>query len=948
MKSQTRNLTPMPINDRLLRKQVKLFGKMLGKVLLERAHGQVYMTVETLRKDFISLHKKYSPQKHQKLVALIQSLPPEVLTEVIRAFNIYFSLINIADELFKYQQRLNFEYAGGPLWEGSFDVVLRQFLNAGLSPLQIQTLFNQLNYLSVFTAHPTEARRHTIMRVLRRIFISMERLCNRRLSTLQKQELEDELEAQIHILWKTDEVRSYRLQVTDEIKNGLSYFQESLFKAVPRAYRGIERTLKRVFKEYPHYPLTVPSFIQFGSWIGGDRDGNPFVTHQVTAKALRMQKIEILQEYRRRLYELTHILTHSYQFCQPTSEFLDQLHDDIRWCEEMNCQSFAFHQLEVYRRKLLIMQQRIEFTLKTVESCLKNPEDEQLGFYQVRSYAHVRDFYHDLKIIQASLISHGDEKVAHGKLKDLIRLVETFGFHLMKLDIRQESTRHTTAIQEWFAKTQGLDYAALNETERLHLLANSLAEAVPPWSPGDFTEETQETLAVFQIISKMRIEISEQVIDHYVISMTHQASHVLEVLKLAQLVGLVGRQTGQWYCHLAVSPLFETIEDLSQVDQVLGRLFEQPIYRDLLAATGHLQEVMLGYSDSCKDGGILASSWYLYQAQQKITQLCDQQGIQCRLFHGRGGTVGRGGGSTYEAIVSQPVGTVRGQIKFTEQGEVLAYKYSQPETAVYELTVAAAGLFKATGISLFLKDSQPEFPEFLQAMAELARFGEQHYRQLTDFTEGFIDYFYQTTPVLEIGLLNIGSRPARRKADNPSKYSIRAIPWVFGWSQARHTLPAWYGLGTALEQFCLQKTDNLLLLQRMYKEWPFFRVLLSNIKMALYKTDMHIAQQYTQLCGHPQTAAIFNTITEEYERTQHYLHDLSKEADLEHENPFLALSIARRLPYIDPLNTIQIHLLKQYRTLIAHGETNEVEVQRWLNPILRSINAIAAGMRNTG
>nr|MDQ2696554.1 phosphoenolpyruvate carboxylase [Pseudomonadota bacterium] len=551
------------------------------------------------------------------------------------------------------------------------------------------------------------------------------------------------------------------------------------------------------------------------------------------------------------------------------------------------------------------------------------------------------EFINDLQLIYDSLMGHGDSAVANAELLDLIRLARTFGFYLAQLDVRQESTRHTEAVAELFAMAPNLpDYAGLSEEERLAALNELLSHpGTPLFYCESLSEATQETLAVFRVMAEMRRELGPDAFGSYVISMTHQASHVMEVMFLASFAGLAGRAAdGGWHCDIRISPLFETVEDLTHAEQVLERLLDQPAYRALLQASGNLQEVMLGYSDSCKDGGILASTWNLYQAQKRIVAIAGRREVRCRLFHGRGGTVGRGGGPTHEAILAQPPGTVHGEIKFTEQGEVLSSKYSNAETAVYELTLGITGALKA---SRFLLRSVPVDPqEYMNVMDDLTRTGEDAYRDLTDRTPGFIDYFYEATPVTEIGRLNIGSRPSHRKKADRSKYSIRAIPWVFGWAQSRHTLPAWYGVGAALAAWRGDDGGRLATLQRMYREWPFFNTLISNIQMSLSKAEMGIAREYARLCRDSQVEEdIYGRIREEHDRTLEQVLALSDAQELLAETPDLALSIARRNPYLDPMNYIQITLLKRYR------ETGD---DRWLDPLLRSINALAAGLRNTG
>jgi phosphoenolpyruvate carboxylase len=542
------------------------------------------------------------------------------------------------------------------------------------------------------------------------------------------------------------------------------------------------------------------------------------------------------------------------------------------------------------------------------------------------------------------LISHGDRIVAQQDLQALIRLVESFGFHLLQLDIRQESTVHTRTVTAVLQQIDpDFDYVGASEAERLQRLAAWVGhiDAITV-NDAALDDEAREALAVFRRMAKLQAEVGDEVFGAYVISMTHSASHVMEVMLLARLVGLCGHNGRDWFCRILVAPLFETVDDLQRSQSILDELLSNKVYRSLVVANGNRQEVMLGYSDSCKDGGILASNWNLYQAQLSIIALTQQHGIECRLFHGRGGTVGRGGGPTHEAILSQPPGTVNGEIKFTEQGEMLYYKYSNPETANYEIGMGVTGLLKASATAL--AHSEVRYPQqYLDWMRDIAAAGETAYRALIG-TPGFIDYFYESTPVTEIGLLNIGSRPSHRKKADRSLGSIRAIPWVFGWAQSRHTLPAWFGIGSALQGFIASQPDGLAQLQTMYREWPFFRSLLSNVQMALTKADMEIAEEYARLCEHANTMNVYRVIADEFVSTVAGVKQVAQITELLEDNPSLSLSISRRRPYIDPINHIQVRMLKRYRT----GSVWEAEQDTWLTPLKRSINAIAAGMRNTG
>jgi phosphoenolpyruvate carboxylase len=923
---------------------VKLLGTLLGNVLHDQEGGEVLAAVEALRKGYINLRKKENPGKRRLLANLINSLSPQTLVHVVRAFSIYFSLVNIAEESYQHQLRRKQVRSGGPLWTGSFDATLREMRNRDISPEQLQTLLDNLAYIPVITAHPTESKRRTIMDALRRIFVTNEQLNDSRLTRADKTDLIDELKSQVQILWKTDEVRTSRPSVKDEIGYGLAYFNECLFETVPSLYRNFENAVIRVCGRHDDGKpkIIVPSFLRFGSWIGGDRDGNPNVKPKTTAFAVRMQSQTVLLEYLNRMPGLIELLTHSDKFCTPSQAFLTSLAEDAPYTP------YAFYDKpeqfmhEPYRRKLHIMRYRLERNLVAVKNKLHQRVEREESRIEDR-YPSEQALLDDLYLIHDSLESHGDGRIANGKLKDLIRLVETFGFYCLSLDVRQESGRHTEAVAELF-RLLDKDYPALDETGRLAALEQAIRNpaGLDAHHP-DLSEATVETLDVFRVMAKMRKEISPKAFGSYVISMTHEASHILEVMLLARLTGLAAYTNGKARCHIQIAPLFETIEDLEHIEPVMTRLLDNVTYGEMLKAANNFQEVMLGYSDSCKDGGILASAWNLYEAQKTVTQLTTARGVRCRLFHGRGGTIGRGGGPTHESILAQPEGTVHGQIKFTEQGEVLSFKYSNQETAVYELTMGITGLLKAS--ANLVKPAEPERKDYLAVMDELADKGETAYRALTDKTPGFLDYFYEATPVSEIALLNIGSRPSHRKKGDRAKGSVRAIAWVFGWAQSRHTLPAWYGIGSALEQWRQNDPVRLAQLQKMYHEWPFFRSMLSNTQMALFKAEPDIAREYATLCKDPVTGEhVYRTFREEFIRTVTQVLHVTGNQRLLVENPTLELSLTRRNPYLDPLNHIQLILLRRSRDESVSDEERKV----WLNPLLRSINAIAAGMRNTG
>lgn len=926
-------------NEKVLGQSINLLAVMLTRVLKTQASQGVWTSFEQLQRLYTAALRDGSRAKRGVLQKAIADLDFGLIGEMVRVFNRYFSLLNIAEESYYLKQRR--QKQTGHFWSGSFHDTLLGLKDSGVTADKVQLLLNELLYLPVMTAHPTEALRRTIKGALRNIFVTHEMLDDRSLTGYFRQDALEQLQAQIQLLWKTDEVRVRKLSVADEIEAGLFYFPLSLFEATAQVYRNFERALRDVYGEDVAKEIRVPSFLRFGSWIGGDRDGNPNVTPEITVLALRLQTQTILQEYLRRVDKLREQLSHSYGLCEVSEAFADNLKITSLGLGPNITELEKPYLQEPYRHKLILIRYRLERNLILVQHNLRGDVAQPSDSH---AYPGINEFLQDLRIIEASLHSHGDANIADMALHDLIRLAETFGFHLMELDVRQESSRHTEAVAEIMAAAVGADYLSLNEQQRLELLSAAIkAKDGLLFDETRMTPKNRETLQLFEVMARMHREAGSECFGKYVISMTHQASHILEVMLLAAQTGLVGQLGGHWFCHIGVSPLFETIDDLSRIESILTQLFDTPVYRELLRVSGDRQEVMLGYSDSCKDGGILASAWGLYKAQQQIIAITESRGIKCRLFHGRGGTVGRGGGPTHEAILAQPPDTVRGQIKFTEQGEVLFYRYNNMETAIYELTMGITGLLKAS-VSL-VQPVQQQCTDQLLIMDELVRIGEVSYRELTERTPGFLDYFYEATPVGEIGQLNLGSRPSHRKKQDRSKNSVRAIAWVFAWAQSRQTFPAWYGIGLGLSTWCAGKPERLQKLRFMYRDWPFFRNLLSNAQMALSKSDMVIAKEYAGLCLDQETGKrVYGMISAEHQRCVEWILDVANTECLLADNPSLADSLRRRDDFLGPLNYLQVFLLSRVRA-VDNGNSDD---NPWLKPLLRTINAIAAGMRNTG
>ncbi|MBV7435501.1 phosphoenolpyruvate carboxylase [Cardiobacteriaceae bacterium TAE3-ERU3] len=919
-----------------LRDRIRLLGELLGDAITRQAGKETLDTIEYLRKGFIEERMQPNPERRAQLNQAIAELDNDTIKHIIRGFSTYFSLANLAEEDQQHQARVVMRQNSDQYWEGSFRDTFAQCKNNNISNEQIRTLIDQLRFIPVFTAHPTEARRRTTMNLLQSIYQDNDALTDKANDSAAYKQAFDETASAIDMLWSSDEVRTRKPLVYDEINNGLHYFKTSLFDAIPQIYRNFQRARDTYYPDISSDG--VPAFLRFGSWIGGDRDGNPFVTHETTIQAVHMHVHTILSEYKKRLKALRQKLVYSDTLINIDPAVRNRVNDYGELDREYYDYNPDDYNNEPYRRLLGLMGSKISYTLKHIRNNGKHDRAALLAYHNPD------ELLADLRLIRSALAEH-DPKQADGDILDLIRLVKTCGFHLAALDIRQESAHHSKVIADIFAHCPNLpDYESLSEEQRLEELSKLIAQPGAPLLYAEhLSEDTQEQLALMRTIATMRALVGKRTFGSYIISMTNRASHILEALFLMRFAGLSGHdEQGKPFAALPIAPLFETIEDLKNIDNILPVLFDNAGYRELLHQQGNIQEIMLGYSDSSKDGGILTSAWQLYRAQQNITEIATRHKLKTRLFHGRGGSVSRGGGSTHKAIAAQPPGTLQGQIKFTEQGEVLYAKYANPETAVFELTMGITGALKASATQF--ATTPAALPEYEKLMERLANTGEEAYRQLTDHTEGFYDFFAAATPVKEISLLNIGSRPAHRKKGNPTKQTIRAIPWVFGWSLARFMMPAWYGVGSALNSV---SEDERPLLKDMLANWPFFEAFISNIEMAFTKAELPIAHDYSQLC-HDEAlrSTVMNAIDGEYSKTLDGLNQLLEQDSLLAHQPELAASLRWRDPYLDPINLIQIELLKRLRRAQDNGDEHaEVAIH---DPLVRSINALAAGLRNTG
>ena len=926
----------MSLKNELLRERIRLLGSFLGEAISRQSGEDTLNTIETLRQGFIQERREHNAAHKQQLIELIASLDNQTLKNVIRAFSIYFFLANLTEENYLREQRRVMRAESNQSWEGSFRRTLSECRERQIEPEQIKELIDQLKFIPVFTAHPTEARRRTTMNILQTLYEHTDAMGVYPEGSRAFEQAKQKTAETIDLLWSSDEVRTRKPLVYDEINNGLHYFDASLFTAIPKVYRNIKDAIVEIYPELSDYAL--PAFVNFGSWIGGDRDGNPFVTHETTEMAVLMHANTVLRHYQVLIRKLRRELIHSDSIVTIAPEIYERIKDYSELDQQVFCYNPDDYNHEPYRRLLSLILAKIKATNQYIQS---QGTDENAAKDAYLSPAALLD---DLRLIRKSVNTH-DSAHAEGLLLDTIRLVKTCGFHLAALDIRQDSGYHGEVIADIFANASNLpDYKALSEAERQEWLTRLLQKPGTPLIYTDnLSEQTREQLALMQSVAKLRKLVGDDTFGSYVISMTNNASQLLEVLLLMRFAGLSGiNDDGHLFAALPIAPLFETIEDLKNIDKIMPTVLDNPLYRELLEHSGNIQEIMLGYSDSSKDGGIITSAWQLYSAQQTITRIANQYGISTRLFHGRGGSVSRGGGSTHQAIAAQPAGTLNGQIKFTEQGEVLYAKYANPDTAVFELTMGITGALKASSSRFVAQPAQLDSYEAL--FADLADAGEQQYRALTDNTDGFYQFYSEATPVQEISLLNIGSRPAHRKKGLPSKSTIRAIPWVFGWSLARFTLPAWYGVGTALESV----KQNEGLMKEMNKNWPFFSAFISNIEMAFTKSEMNIAHAYSHLCKDERLRTqVMQAVEHEHALTHSGLNSLLEQTSLLSTQQELAASLQWRNAYLDPINYIQIELLKRMRQPDNKDakSTDKLAVE---DPLIRSINALAAGLRNTG
>lgn len=934
-----------PDKDLPLREDIRLLGRLLGDTIREQEGEATFALVETVRKVAVRFARDGRREDRDELTRLLTDLPVDTMMSVVRAFAYFLQLSNIAEDTHHLRRRRAHEMAESPPREGSLEHALaaveRHVHPAGppdaltgqaAAADWFAAFFASAIVSPVLTAHPTEVQRQSIQHGTRAIAKLMDRRDRVVLTPGEQRELDDAMIRQVLTLWNTRMVRPTRLRVIDEVKNGINYFRSTFLTELPRLYAQVEDLLR---VRYPDTAWRLPNVMRIGSWIGGDRDGNPFVTAAILRETVRLQSDAALSFYLAEVHALGQDLPLS-QLLLPVPEALNALSDAS---PDRSAQRLD----EPYRRALIGIYARLAATVEVLD----HERPDRAAVAEGVPYPSADALMDDLRVLHDALRETNLARLADGRLRHLIRAVEVFGFHLAPIDLRQNSDVHARVIADLLAKAGVCpDYATLDESARIAVLSRELDGTRPLYAPHlPYQDETRNELEIVTSARALRERFGDAVLPHYIISKCDGVSDLLELallLKEAALLHGVERSSG----GMQVIPLFETIDDLRRAGATMTAAFAVPAFRAMVAAQGEVQEVMLGYSDSNKDGGFLTSGWELYRAEMELVRIFRAHGVRLRLFHGRGGSVGRGGGPSYQAILAQPTGAVRGQIRVTEQGEVIASKYAAPEVGRRNLELLLAAAIEAS-----IADPAPAdeaFADFYPVMERLSALAYEAYRALVYETPDFATYFRESTPLLEIATLNIGSRPSARRGSDRIE-DLRAIPWVFSWAQCRLLLPGWYGVGAAVEAFLAESPGALDTLQRMRRDWPFFRAMLSNMDMVLAKSDLAIASRYAELVrDEALRTSIFARIEAEWHRTRRAVLLITGQSQLLADNPMLERSIAHRFPYMDPLNHLQIALLRRHRQADASNARDANTSERLERGIHLTINGISAGLRNSG
>ena len=919
--------------DLPLRNDIRLLGRLLGDTVREQEGDAVFAVVETIRQTSVRFDRDQDPAARSELERILNALPRETMIAVVRAFSYFLHLANIAEDQHHIRRRRAHDLAGSKPREGSLTHALERIKAAGIAPQTVRQVLDIALVSPVLTAHPTEVSRKSILQCQHEIAGLLDKRDRMALTPEETEEADLALRCAVLTLWRTRMLRPNRLAVVDEIRNGISYYDETFFSELPRLYGQLEDQLAATWPtsaDGQPRDWTLPPFFRIGSWIGGDRDGNPFVTAEILRTGMRLQSTAALEFYLGELHALGGEL--------PLSQLLAAVSPDLEALAANSPDNSPHRADEPYRRALTGIYARLASTAVALDQ----HQATRHAIAEAQPYAAATELATDLCVLADSLKAHGAALLAGGRLRRLIRAVEVFGFHLAPIDLRQNSDVHERTVADLLARAGVCAaYEKLPEEGRIGLLLAEIASPRPLYSANlDYSEESQGELAIFFAARELRDRYGEAALPNCIISKADGVSDLLEVALLLKTAGLL-LPARQPRLLMNIIPLFETIGDLQNSAGIMDRIFGLPAYRALVGSRGDEHEVMLGYSDSNKDGGFLTSGWELYKAEVELTEIFRKHGVRLRLFHGRGGSVGRGGGPSYQAILAQPDGAVSGQIRITEQGEVISSKYSHPEVGRRNLEILAAATLEATLLDLEHEAEPQAFRAVMDALSDTAF---KAYRGLVYETEGFTTYFRESTVVSEISQLNIGSRPASRKASDRIE-DLRAIPWVFSWAQCRLMLPGWYGFGTAVDSWLSSNPGGLETLRRMYQRWPFFRTLLSNMDMVLAKTDLGIASRYAELVTDRELRdTVFGRIRAEWERTRKHLLAIEEQDELLADNPLLKRSMRNRFPYMDPLNHLQVELLRRHRA----GESSQPPDERVRRGIHLSINGVAAGLRNSG
>lgn len=921
--------------DAPLKEDIRLLGRLLGDVVRDQEGEEVFAVVETIRQTAVRFRREDDPEAGAELKALLHRLTREQTNSVVRAFSYFSHLANIAEDQHTVRRRRAHLLAGSKPHASSVPYALDRLKNAGVGREAVQSFLRDALIAPVLTAHPTEVQRKSILDAEHDI---ARLLAERDLALTPKESARNLqlLQARIATLWQTRMLRYEKLTVADEIENALSYYRSTFLRELPALYDDVEEEIAASFggeAQDAARALDGAAWMQMGSWIGGDRDGNPNVNADTMQRALVRQATTIFDFYLDEIHALGAELSPS-TLLVPASEALLALAD-------ASPDHSPHRKDEPYRRALIGIYARLAATAREL-GAMSNLRKE-VG--HAAPYGDPAEFHADLQVIATSLVQNHGAILATPRLAALQRASMVFGFHLASLDMRQSSDIHERMLADLFARAGvEADYAALDEDAKVRLLLAELAQPRLLYTPyAEYAEETAKELEVLRCAREVRRRYGTRAIRNYIISHTETVSDLLEVLLLQKETGLL--QPGEQKSEVMVIPLFETIPDLQRASTIMAEWMALPIVAKVIEHQGRLQEVMLGYSDSNKDGGFLTSNWELYQAELKLVRVFADANVKLRLFHGRGGTVGRGGGPSYDAILAQPPGTVNGQIRLTEQGEIISSKFSNPEIGRRNLELLVAATLEA-GLMPHGEDRAQvqRLQRFEAAMADLSQRAYAAYRDLVYETPGFTDYFFAATPIAEIAELNLGSRPASRKSTRRIE-DLRAIPWGFSWGQCRLLLTGWYGVGTAIDGW-LADGGDLDLLRDMGRHWPFFATLLSNMDMVMAKTDLAIASRYAELVPDAELRErIFKRIAAEHARTLQCLERITGNSERLVNNPLLARSIQNRVAYIDPLNHLQVELIGRHRALANDPAKVDERVHRGIH---LSINGVAAGLRNTG